>query len=97
MTRRSDLSGPPRVHVDGWPDGVAAGPEAAAVAVFARRLAVAVEGRSLRQVAAAAGLRHPTVAALLRGESWPDVVSVVRLEDALEADLWPSRTDRRLS
>jgi hypothetical protein len=65
----------------------------------ARRLAVNVEqaigGRSIRSVAEAAQVDHTTLLGLLRGRSWPDLVTIARLESGLAADLWPGRSEPR--
>ncbi|MGI8937088.1 MAG: helix-turn-helix domain-containing protein [Iamia sp.] len=58
-------------------------------AEIARRLRAALEGRTQEAVAAEAGLAHSTISKLTRGETWPDVQTVVRLEDALGTELWP--------
>ena len=43
---------------------------------------------TIHDVAAAAGTSHAVVAALLAGEAWPEVATVVRLERTLGAELW---------
>jgi hypothetical protein len=59
---------------------------------FARNLAAAIGQHSYRSVAGASGIAHPTVSDLLAGRTWPDFVSVVRLEIGLGARLWPDTT-----
>jgi transcriptional regulator with XRE-family HTH domain len=54
----------------------------------------AAEGRSLRSVAEAAGIDHTTLLGLLRGRSWPDLVTIAKLEFGLGRDLWPGREPR---
>jgi hypothetical protein len=65
------------------------------MAEVARRLVNNVEreigARSIRSVAEAAQLDHSTLLSLLRGRSWPDLVTIARLERGLDADLWPGR------
>ncbi len=63
--------------------------------LFARRLEQAVGDRPLREVARAAGLSHSTLLAVMRGHRWPDMVTIAKLEQALDVDLWPGRDLRR--
>jgi hypothetical protein len=74
-----------------WPAEASADP----VAEVARRLVGNLEreigDRSIRSVADAAGVDHSTLLGLLRGRSWPDLVTIARLEQGLGADLWPGR------
>jgi uncharacterized repeat protein (TIGR01451 family) len=39
----------------------------------------------------ASNVDHATLLGLLRGRSWPDLVTIARLEQGLDADLWPGR------
>lgn len=92
MPRRSGITGPPRSYLreGSWPAGLLQGPpEAHYAAEVARRLAAAVGERSVRAVAREAGLDHTTVRAVLEGERWADLVTISRLEQALEVRLWP--------
>lgn len=91
VPRHSGIQGPPRAYVDGeWPGGKNIGPEAVGYAQeIARRLAAAVGDRSYRQVAGEAGVDHTTISGIISGEHWPDVVTLAKLEGALEARLWP--------
>lgn len=91
MPRRG-ISGPPRSFIvsGDWPDGEVEGPAPVLYAAeVARRLATAVDGRSLRDVAAEADLDHTTLWAVLRGDRWPDLVTLAKLETALGVRLWP--------
>lgn len=91
MARRG-IPGPPRSFlVSGvWPDGKIEGPAPAHyAATVARRLRDAVGERSLRTVAELADLDHTTLWAVLRGERWPDLVTISKLEAALDVRLWP--------
>ena len=65
--------------------------EAAVAQELARRLVAALNGRSLREVARSADVAHTTLAAIVRGERWAELPTIVRLERALDADLWPGR------
>lgn len=64
-------------------------PEAHYAVEVARRLARAMEGQSLRSVARESGLDHTTVRALVEGQRWPDLITIARLETALNVRLWP--------
>ena len=73
-----------------WPTGKLEGPRVVLYARgFAMRLGAAVGGRSLREVAREAGLSHSTLLAVMTGARWPDMVTIAKLEDSLQADLWP--------
>lgn len=91
VARHSGIKGPPRAYVDGeWPDGKNTGPEAVGYAQeIARRLAAAVGNRSYRQVGREAGVDHTTITGIISGERWPDIVTLAKLEGALEVRLWP--------
>jgi DNA-binding phage protein len=92
MGRRRGVEGPPASYVVSgqWPHGELGGPVAAKyVQAIARRLTRAIGDRSLRQVADDADLQHRTVRSLLSGESWPDVITVAKLEQSLGVRLWP--------
>lgn len=67
-------------------------PAARAVQKLVRNLHVAMQGRSGREVARLADVGHTTLLGLLRGDRWPDMATIVKLEYALEADLWPGRS-----
>lgn len=73
-----------------WPEGAIDGP-AGVAQELARNLRAAIGARTIRQLARDADLRHSTVLALLNGQRWPDFVTIVKLEDALETRLWPDR------
>jgi lambda repressor-like predicted transcriptional regulator len=90
--------GPPASYVVAgvWPNSRLSGPRIVSYAQqFAARLESAIAGRSLRDVARAAGLSHTTLLAVLAGDRWPDMVTIAKLEDALGADLWPGQDIRR--
>lgn len=98
MPGRRGLTGKPRDFVSAedrhrWlevtlPDAPV---EVRAVQALAQRLVAAMDGRSARSVAADADLQHTTLLGLLRGERWPDMATIVKLEVALDAALWPGR------
>ena len=87
---------PPRTWVvDGgtWPDGPleeGTPPYAAVTAAIARAYRQAAGSRSLRSVAAQAGIDATSLGRTLSGETVPDVHTVAVLEDALGAALWPT-------
>lgn len=62
---------------------------------FARRLEEAMGGQSLREAARRCDLDPMTVRALLRGERFPDSVSITKLELAYRKLLWPADSERR--
>ena len=62
---------------------------------FARNVLTTTAGQSLRQIAHSADLDPMTVRGLLRGDRFPDTVSVSKLEAAYRALLWPRDSERR--
>lgn len=89
------MAGPPRDFVNGeFLEGAVDGPAVAHYAqAVAVNLKVAIGGRSLREVGRAAGLDHTTISAVLAGDRWPDLVTIAKLEQSLEARLWPDLVD----
>lgn len=83
----------PRSASADWPNAACGDPVAEEIRLIAVRLAQVrdEQGLSLRQVAELASTTHPVVAALLKGEAWPEVATIVRLEHALGVDLWRPR------
>lgn len=92
MPKHRGLDGSPRSYVAGgeWPDVPIRGE---VLAEYVRQVAVrldeAIGGRSVRDVAREADLQHTTVLGLLKGESWPDLVTIAKLEQELGVRLWP--------
>ena len=92
VTRRSDVDQPPAAYlISGeWPEGDVEGPGAVR---YARQLALnlheAMGDMSLRELGRAAGVHHTTIRAILMGERWADLVTIAKLEQALERRLWP--------
>jgi transcriptional regulator with XRE-family HTH domain len=75
-----------------WPEGRlrVGAPVAARYAVqISLRLREAMDARAPGEVAAAADLARSTLHDLLNGRSWPDVVSLAKLEVELNVSLWP--------
>lgn len=90
--------GPPASYAvaGAWPHARLKGPRIVAYAqLFAARLADEIGGRSLREVARVAGLSHTTLLAVLTGDRWPDMVTIAKLEEGLQTDLWPGPEVRR--
>ncbi|AWB85267.1 helix-turn-helix domain-containing protein [Mycetocola zhujimingii] len=82
----------PRELAEGWPDSPSADPVGEVARQLALNLRAAIDNRSLRAAAEAAGVDHSTILAILQGRTWPDLYTVARLEQGLEADLWPGRS-----
>ncbi|WP_431967523.1 helix-turn-helix domain-containing protein [Actinacidiphila sp. bgisy160] len=94
-THRSTAPRDFAVDPDLWPHAPLPGhPQAGVVQALARALEreMARQGLSLRQLAQLSGINRQVIANLLRGDSWPDVVTVSRLEDGLGMPLWPGAT-----
>jgi transcriptional regulator with XRE-family HTH domain len=51
-------------------------------------LNAAIAGRSIREVAELTGVDRATIGAVLAGRSWPDILTLAKLERGLGA-LWP--------
>ena len=100
MTRRRGVTGPPKAYLDGgqpWPSiQTAPGiPSSVARAVSVASavsvaLAEALDDRSVAEVARTADVARSTIYDLLNGSTWPDLVTVSKLEDALKTPLWPT-------
>jgi len=93
MARHANIDGPPLVYVTSgtWPYANVRDEPAAYAQGIARRIAENIGERSLRQVATQAGVAHTTLAALLAGERWADLITLARLEQALGVPIWPDR------
>ncbi|XVQ11150.1 helix-turn-helix domain-containing protein [Spirillospora sp. CA-255316] len=79
-------------EVGEWPHAVLADHHAAAVAQFvARRLAqgMANQAVSANRLARASGVNRQTIANVLAGTVWPDLMTVANLEKHLGWRLWP--------
>lgn len=83
-----ELAGPP------WPETPSTDPVAEVARRFARNVRAEMRGRSLREVAADAGIGHVTLQRVLTGQVWPDLATIARLETGLDAELWPRRDAR---
>ena len=94
MTRPPDIAGPPRAHLrqpTQWPFGELAVDVPAAR--YAQRLAAnlhhALNGGSYRSLERTSGVTHCTIAAVANGTTWPDLVTIAKLEWAIGHPLWP--------
>ena len=79
-----------------WPNGdaVADAPRALEHArTVSLRLGDALTGRSVTEVADEADLARSTIYDLLGGRTWPDLISLGKLEDALGIELLPPLPD----
>ena len=75
-----------------WPNGPIRKDAPTAVywsAEISRRLAAALVGRSKTALAEEVGMARTTLYDVLSGEKWPDLVTIIALEEALDVELWP--------
>ncbi|RKR76312.1 hypothetical protein [Frondihabitans australicus] len=79
---------------DPWPDVPSEDRLTEIARQFVLRLRDEIGDRSVRSVAAEAGLNHMTVLNVLAGRAWPDLATIGRLELALNADLYTSHSVR---
>ena len=96
MPRRRGVQGPPAEHLAAglWPDGTPRTDAPLAVAYaqeIATRLQEALEDRTISDVASQASLARSTIHDLLTGRTWPDIVTLAKLEYELGTRLWPDR------
>lgn len=97
-TRPGFLSPAGYVVRGSWPSGRVAGPRVVEYALaFAQALDQAIGDRPVREVARRAELSHSTLLAVLHGERWPDMITIAKLEECLQADLWPGPAVRASS
>lgn len=78
-----------------WPHAVLADHHAAVVAqLVAQRLAEAMAGRgmSANRLARLSGVNRQTVANVLAGMVWPDLMTIANLEKHLGRRLWPEES-----
>lgn len=75
-----------------WPERPSSDRFAEVDRQFVIKLRAAMAGRTLREVAADAGIGHVTLQRVLTGNAWPDLHTIARLEDGLDAQLWPVRS-----
>ena len=67
--------------------------EALAMSVeVAENLRRAMSGRNISEIARLAQVARSTIYDIVSGTTWPDLVTVCKLEAALEEQLWPRRS-----
>ena len=102
MTQRRNPTGGPRqlvTRAGSWPNNPLTAPDLApgiagaceAAAKIASRLERAVRGHNISAVARDADVARSTIYDIISGESWPDLVSVYKLQTALGVRLWGIR------
>jgi hypothetical protein len=74
-----------------WPERASTDPHAEVARQFALNVRKAMGTRSIRSVAAEAGVGNVTLLNILAGKAWPDLATIARLEAGLNTDLWPGR------
>ncbi|KRF45101.1 hypothetical protein ASH01_14355 [Terrabacter sp. Soil811] len=62
---------------------------------IARSLDQALEGQVRARVAHDAGIERSTLYDILAGNTWPDMVTLAKLEQCLNVTLWPTRPTGR--
>lgn len=94
VTNRRKVTGGPSAYAIGgaFPNSLFRRDSPSAVfwaAEIARRLRAALDEQSVVQVANAAGVGRQTIYDVVRGKTWPDMVTIIRLQDCLGVSLWP--------
>jgi hypothetical protein len=80
----------PAELVDGpFLDGTPTDPLGAIAQAFARNVNEAIAGRSGRGFERESKMSNASVARIVRGQVWPDAVTIARLEIATGRALWP--------
>ena len=87
MSPRPARAVPANLCVD-WPDVPSDDPVAERARLLVVNLREAMDGRSIREVATMTGVDRATIGAVLVGKSWPDIVTLSKLELGL-GPLWP--------
>jgi lambda repressor-like predicted transcriptional regulator len=98
MPQRRGLQGGPRQFYpgDSWPDDdpVESAPVAARyAAAIATALKSVINERGIKvgELTTDADIARSTLNDILTGRVWPDMVTLSKLEDVLQAPLWPQR------
>jgi len=71
-----------------WPEVPCDDPVAEKARQLVLNLREAIGERSIREIATMTGVDRATVGAVLQGKSWPDIVTLAKLEHEL-GPLWP--------
>ena len=79
----------PRDTCKGWPNRVCKDPIVETARQLALRLSAITQELGTREVARRAGVDVSVVSRIISGHSWPDTVTLARLERGLQVDLWP--------
>ncbi|QNV39848.2 helix-turn-helix transcriptional regulator [Rothia amarae] len=58
------------------------------VRIYVLNLTEATSDMSLREVAALTGVDHMTIRAILKGETWPDALTIAKTERGFNRRLW---------
>lgn len=74
-----------------WADAPGSDPSGEVARQFVLDVRDTMAGRTLRDVAADAGIGHFTLQRILTGRAWPDLQTSARLEAGLDAALWTRR------
>lgn len=61
---------------------------------FSRKFRLAKNGQSIRSIAREAGINHWTLTQAVNGNTVPDVGTVSMVEEVMQADLYPDRSER---
>lgn len=83
-----------------WPNGRlrdGAPLEAVHAQAVGKRLHHAMQGRTNKDVAALADITETALGSLMRGKTWGALPIIIRLEQALSADLWCGKTHEQPS
>lgn len=92
MTRAPSVGGTPRSHLPvpaHWPYGQTDNTATRYAQGFAAALQQAIGSRSYRTISRDSGVSHGTISAIIRGDTWPDLITVGLLEWAVGRALWP--------
>lgn len=72
-----------------WPAVSSEDPIGEVARNFVSNLRDAIGDQSVRSVAKATGVSHTTIQQVLRGDAWPDLYTIAKLERGLGILLWP--------
>lgn len=78
----------PRDLTDSWPTTPLDDPATESVRRYVLALTEHIGTDSVRSIAARTQVDNSTLAAVLRGDAWPDAITVARTENGLGARLW---------
>lgn len=80
----------PRDLTSSWPDKISPDVSGEVARQLANNLRRALDGRALRIAKDLTGVDHTTIGDVLAGFTWPDLMTITRLESGLGTALWPS-------